>query len=210
MIKNDFPGLFIDIEGLDGGGSSTQCSLVGDFFKSEGIKVFTTKEPTNNVIGGLIRGVLTNTLCLSSDALQLLYAADRAHHLNREIIPMLKSKNIVITDRYAWSSLAFGSIDLDGDWILGLNKNFICPDISIFVKVSPEICITRIKKDRFDVELFEEEKKLIKVWQTYEFLHQKFPQLIKVVNGERSKELVKKEIIDIVQKHPKYRLFKGG
>jgi dTMP kinase len=208
MVKNEFPGLFIDVEGLDGSGSSTQCSLIAEFLKREGIRTYTTKEPTNNVVGGLIRGVLTNTLSLPPTSLQLLFAADRGHHLSREIIPMLKSGSVVITDRFAWSTVAFGSVDVDTNWALELNKYFIYPDISFFIRVSPTVCMNRIKRDRFDVELYEEEKKLVKVWQVYEALANKYPRSIKVVDGERSKEIVKEEIIDILKKSPKYKQLK--
>lgn len=202
MIANVHPGIFIDIEGLDGSGSSTQLKLVGEWLAKGGKQVFETKEPTNNVIGGLIRGALTHTLNLPMDSLQLLFAADRAHHLHREIVPMLKSGSVVLTDRYVWSTVAFGAIELDKEWLLTLNDHFLMPDVTIFVQVSPEECVRRIQQSRFDVELFEEAKKLAKVWDGYAWLAEKFKE-VHVVSGQRPVEDVFADVKRIVSSHAK-------
>ena len=100
MHPNPYPGFFIDIEGLDGSGTSTQASLLKEGLREEGFKVFTTKEPTDNVIGGLIRGALTRVYKLPPAVLQLLFVADRLHHLDRQIVPILQNHNIFICDRF--------------------------------------------------------------------------------------------------------------
>jgi len=92
MKKNKYKGKFIVIEGLDGSGSSTQVVRVANFLKERNKKIHITKEPTNNLIGGLIRGQLTGDWKSSSECLQLLFAADRAHHLEKELIPLLKKE----------------------------------------------------------------------------------------------------------------------
>jgi dTMP kinase len=203
--KNPYPGIFIDIEGLDGSGSSTQISLLSKDLKEKGYKVFVTKEPTNNVVGGLIRGVLTNSLQLPADGLQLLFAADRAHHLEREIIPMLRSGSIVITDRYFWSTMAFGSINLPLDWLVELNRFFLVPDATFFIDVSPKTCVERIKKDRFEIELFETEEKLKKVRESYQKIMDRFPKDVEIVNGERSIEEISRDILEKVIKNRKIK-----
>src|SRR3989338_8048368 len=93
-------GKFLVIEGPDGSGSSTQVALIKKYLEQKGEKVLDTKEPTNNLIGGLIRGVLTGEWKLGSYGLQLLFCADRAHHLEREIMPALEKGWNFITDRY--------------------------------------------------------------------------------------------------------------
>ncbi|MCX6808981.1 MAG: dTMP kinase, partial [Candidatus Berkelbacteria bacterium] len=115
--------------------------------------------------------------------LQLLFAADRAHHLSREIIPSLEKGKIIISDRYFFSTVAFGSIDLDYEWLLALNEQFVQPDITFLLKVPPKECIRRISKSRNDFELFEQEKKLEKVWQTYAKLSRKSEYNIVVIDG---------------------------
>ena len=118
MKANPYPGFFVDIEGLDGSGASTQVRLVGERLLKEGLVAFTTKEPTDNVIGGLIRGALTGVYKLPPDSLQLLFVADRRHHLEREIIPILSNGNVLIADRFLWSTIAFGAIKLSRRWLL--------------------------------------------------------------------------------------------
>jgi dTMP kinase len=205
MLNNNYNGLFIDIEGLDGSGSSTQVGRVAKKLKEEGLYVYTTKEPTNNVIGGLIRGALTKVVQFPMTSLQLLFAADRGHHLQREIIPMLDNHSAVLTDRYIWSTVAFGSMDMDMDWLLELNKHFILPDITILLKVDPKICVRRIKRDRFDFELFEEEAKLKKIWAAYDKLSKRFANDIYVVEGERDVEEVTGEIMGVIRGNEKYK-----
>jgi dTMP kinase len=111
MKKNKYPGLLIAMEGLDGSGLSTQTKRVVEVFRKNDTGVYLTKEPTNNVIGGLVRGVLSGVYELEPEAVQLLFSADRSHHLSREIIPMLKGGNTVVCDRYVWSTIAFGSLN---------------------------------------------------------------------------------------------------
>lgn len=208
MHSNPYPGFFIDIEGLDGSGATTQVNLLKDKIKSDKLNVFTTKEPTDNVIGGLIRGALTGVYRLPAPALQLLFVADRHHHLERQITPILQNHNILLTDRYLWSTIAFGSVDLSREWLIKLHYYCFLPDLSFFLRVSPKTSLARIKADRFDVELFEEEKKMWKVWDSYEWLVKKFPKEIKIIDAEQPSSKVAEEIFKEVERHPKYKLMK--
>lgn len=205
MKPNPYPGFFIDIEGLDGSGSTTQVNLLAARLTDEGYKAYKTKEPTDNVIGGFIRGALTRVIELPATSLQLLFAADRSHHLAREIEPILKNKTIIITDRYAWSTIAFGSLEADKEWLLELNSQFIIPDVSILVKVRPEECLKRIRGERFSYELYEELTKLRRVWQGFEWLAKKFPKQVVIVDGEQKPQEVLDEILNHIKKHPKFK-----
>ena len=133
MIKHAFKGKFIVFEGLDGAGSSTQIELLSRSLKKRGSDAIVTKEPTNNIVGGIIRGQLTGDWKSSMECLQLLFAADRAHHLERLILPALKDKKVVLSDRYFFSTVAFGSLDIDKDWLLALNSRFVLPDLTILL-----------------------------------------------------------------------------
>lgn len=200
MQKNKFPGKFIVIEGLDGSGSSTQIFRIADFLKENGKKIHITKEPTNNLIGGLIRGQLSGDWKSSPECLQLLFAADRAHHLEKEIIPLLKKGITVISDRYFFSTVAFGSAEIkDRKWLININDRFIFPDLTILIKVSPEICVKRMRESRFKVELFEERKKLEKTWKGYEKLAKEFDN-IKIIDGEKSIQEISYEILNLIEK----------
>ena len=200
MKKNPYPGKFIVFDSLDGSGQSTQAKLLAEALKKVGKKTHITKEPTSYLIGGLIKSQLTHDWRSSQVCLQLLFCADRAYHLEKEIVPLLKRGINVISDRYFFSTLAYGNLEIkDLDWLIKINEKFLLPDITFFLKVSPKVCLQRIKKDRFEVTLFEKEKILKKVWQNYEKLVKKFPNIF-VINGERSIEEVAKEIKKITFK----------
>ncbi len=100
---------------------------------------------------------------------------------------------MVISDRYFYSTIAYGSLDLDVEWLIRINEQFLIPDIVFLIKVRPETCLERIDKNRGEREFFEELDKLKKIWQTYEILSQKFPH-IKVIDGEKSIQEVFEEV----------------
>lgn len=204
MNPNPYPGFFLDIEGLDGCGATTQVDILEKTLRKRGINVYTTKEPTDNVVGGLIRGVLTGVYKLPAEALQLLFVADRSHHLARQIVPILKNHHLLITDRFCWSTIAFGSVNLSKQWLLELHHYCPLPDLSIFLRVSPKVCLKRLKADRFDFELFEKEKTMQRVWEAYEWLAKKFPESIKIIDGEKTPEAVAKDIWQLLKGQPKF------
>lgn len=186
-------GKFIVFEGLDGSGQTTQADLLAKRLKRDGHKVLLTKEPTNNLIGGLIRGALTHEWKSSNTVLQLLYAADRGHHLEREILPALDKGYIVISDRYYYSSIAFGSIDLEMAWMEKINAHYPKPDRAFYISVPPKIAIKRIHANRFGVELFEKERELTLVAKTYQKLVKKH-NVFYEINGEEPIEVVHENI----------------
>jgi dTMP kinase len=200
MQKNPYKGKFIVFDSLDGAGNSTQVKLLADYLNKIGKRTHITKEPTSGLIGGLIKSQLTHDWKSSQICLQLLFSADRAYHLEKEVVPLLKKGINVISDRYFFSTMAYGNLEInDLDWLIEINKKFILPDLTFFLKVSPKICIERIKKDRFEITLFEKEKVLEKVWQNYEILAKKF-QNIFLIDGERSVKEISKEIQKITLK----------
>jgi dTMP kinase len=200
MVKNNSNGLFIALEGLDGSGSTIQASLLYSVLKKEGYRAYYTKEPTNYLIGGLIKGSLAGEWETNAEALQLLFAADRAHHLQKEIIPKLEAGRIVISDRYAFSSIAYGSLDIkDKTWLENINDSFILPDLTFIIKVRPKVCAMRLKEGHYDLELFKEEEKLARVWQAYEEIVKDYKNIF-IIDGEREEIEIIKEIVDIVKK----------
>lgn len=200
MQKNPFKGKFIVFDSLDGSGNSTQVKLLADYLNKIGRKTHITKEPTSGLIGGLIRSQLTHDWRSSQICLQLLFSADRAYHLEKEIIPLLRKGINVISDRYFFSTFAYGNLEInDLNWLIEINKKFILPDLTFFLKVSPKICIERIKRDRFEITLFEREEILKKVWRNYEKVAKKFKNIY-VINGERSINEVFQDIKKIVDK----------
>lgn len=199
MYKNTHGGYFIVFEGLDGSGSSTQAELLGKSLTNDGYKVLVTKEPTNNLIGGLIRGQLTHEWTSNMETLQLLFAADRAHHLEKTVVPALKRKWVVISDRYFFSTLAFGALDIDMAWLASLNDRFILPDCTFYLQVPSKNVIERMRATRDKFELFEEEKKLVKVRKNYSQLAKKYAH-VHTIDGTNSIPQVSSEIDIITRK----------
>ena len=137
--------MFIAFEGLDGSGSSTQSSRLAEKLEKSGRPTLLTKEPTGDTrIGKIIREILQHKWTVSPEGLQLLFSADRAEHLNNKIEPALKNGQVVITDRYFFSTIAYGAMEVDFEWLKGLSKNFRIPDITFLFKLDPQECIKRI------------------------------------------------------------------
>lgn len=169
MQKQEFPGKFIVLEGIDGSGISTQSGILKRYLENKyGRKVLLSKEPSEGPIGTLIRQVLTHRIQgIQDESLALLFAADRIDHLQHRIVPALQQGSTVICDRYVWSSIAYQGMKMDEQWILETNKYAIKPDLTIFVKVRPEVSIERITQNRFQTDVFEKETILNAVMSNY-------------------------------------------
>lgn len=178
-------GRLVAIEGLDGAGLTTEATLLRNFLVSKGKDVLLTKEPTDGLIGGMIKASLRKEWKTDPLTLQMLFAADRAHHLVTEIEPALKKNKIVICDRYILSSLVFGSLNTSLDVLKQLNAHFMKPHMTIVVDTNPKLCIERMKKARHHVELFEEEQKLVQIRHNLLTLKKHFPETY-FVDGNRS------------------------
>jgi dTMP kinase len=101
-------GLFISFEGIDGVGKSTQADLLESWLKEQGKTVVRTLEPGGTEVGVEIRKILLHHRGdLAPRAEAALFAADRAHHVASKIRPALERGEIVITDRYFDSSVAY-------------------------------------------------------------------------------------------------------
>ncbi|MCH8741908.1 dTMP kinase [Patescibacteria group bacterium] len=186
MKRNPHPGKFIVFEGLDGSGKTTQANFLRIFLKRKGCRIVLTKEPTqDSVVGRKIRKVLDGKLEIRPNILQQLFAKDRREHLENVIIPALKAGEVVISDRYYFSSFAFGvSSGVDLEWLIQINDEFLLPDLTLILKVFPAICLKRIEKRGDPKTLFEEEKKLRKIWQTYQILPKRFAN-VHIIGGEK-------------------------
>lgn len=158
---------FIAIEGIDGAGLSTQAGKLRDWLQKMGKRVLLTKEPTNGIIGGVIRSCLNKEMKTNPLTLQLLYAADRAAHLETTVEPAIKTGMVVVMDRYILSSLAYGSLDVPLDTLKQLNATFRKPDVTFILDAHPKIALDRLKGSRWHAELFENEQKLAQVRQNY-------------------------------------------
>lgn len=99
--------LFITFEGGDGAGKSTQVALLKQWFEAQGREVVATREPGGTELGREIRKLLLHGDYVSPRAEALLYAADRAHHIDTLVRPALSRGAVVLGDRYLDSSVAY-------------------------------------------------------------------------------------------------------
>lgn len=101
-------GLFISFEGIDGVGKSTQLDLLVQFLNEQGRTVCRTLEPGGTELGREIRDLLLHRKGeVAPRAEALLFAADRAHHVATVVRPALERGEVVVTDRYLDSSVAY-------------------------------------------------------------------------------------------------------
>jgi len=127
---------FIVLEGLDGAGTTTQLRLAAQALEASGRPHFCTSEPTDHPLGRLIREVLTRRRSVHPTTLALLFAADRAEHLlapRDGILNRLERGELVVSDRYLFSSLAYQSLDCDFQYVQGLNSGFPLPRDVVFL-----------------------------------------------------------------------------
>ncbi len=157
--------MFIAFEGIDGSGKTTQSKLL-----AKKLNYFWTYEPTDGIVGNLIRQILKGKYKVDSKTLTLLFAADRFEH-NKIIRKNLKRG--VVCDRYIFSSLAYQGLDVDEEYILNINKGIIMPDITILLVVDIDIALKRLKSsDIFEKRDFLEkiQKKYLELSKRYNFI----------------------------------------
>src|SRR5689334_22309287 len=102
------PGTFITFEGIDGSGKSTQLRLLGNFLRTSGCDVLLTREPGGTTLGLRLRAALLDAMEEVDPLTELLvFAADRAQHVRRQLRPALEAGQVVISDRYADATVAY-------------------------------------------------------------------------------------------------------
>jgi dTMP kinase len=188
-------GIFICVEGLDGCGKTTQAKLLVRRMKKDYDAVYTA-EPTNGKVGRIIRKQYLHVDKRGSAVVEaLLFAADRVEHLKTEVLPALDEGKLVVSDRYAYSSLAYqGAAGLDLEWIEKINEHAVRPDLALFIDVEPETVIQRIKRKRSVMENLETQLKVREIYLRFVGKG----GLVRV-DGNKSKTEVAREINAVVK-----------
>jgi dTMP kinase len=151
----------IVLEGLDGAGTTTQARRLVDELSARGRPAHLTREPSDGPIGRLIREMLVGRHAIDGQAIAqstfgLLFAADRLDHLQREVEPALAAGSVVVSDRWYHSSLAYQGTGADRAWIGVLNQRARRPDLTLLLRVAPDVAAARrVAAGRAD-ELFED------------------------------------------------------
>jgi dTMP kinase len=196
-------GVFISFEGGEGSGKSTQTKLLKEWLEKNGETVLLTREPGGTDLGNQLRNILLDnkTGVISPRAEALMYAADRAHHVFSVIRPALERNEIVITDRYFDSSIAYQGagrvlLPVEVARISRWATESLTPTLTIIMDLPAEIGLGRLHStDRLESEplAFHE-----RVRQEYLNLAHQDPERFLVVDASLTIEQIHQLIVERV------------
>lgn len=196
------PSQFISFEGIDGSGKSTQMTLFAERLKEIGKDPVLSREPGGSVGAEEIRKLLVegDPDRWSPYTEMLLFTAARRDHLERTILPSLKSGKVVVTDRFADSTRVYQGVarkDLEKT-VNTLHDLMIKrdPDLTFIIDIDPEIALTRglarqSGEDRFEEFGLEFQKNLRLGFQK---LSETYPDRCILINGHGTTLSVAKRV----------------
>ncbi|MGD0245070.1 MAG: dTMP kinase [Streptosporangiaceae bacterium] len=199
------PGLLVAFEGGEGSGKTTQARLVAIWLRELGYDVVTTHEPGATKIGMRLRALLLDTAHtgMSPKAEALMYAADRAEHVDSVITPALDRGAVVITDRYVDSTLAYQGYgrDLPLDEIARFNwwaTGGRTPDLTIVLDMDPMAGLSRRARsaDRLEAEPTEFH---LRVRAGFLDLARRAPGRYLVLDAEQAPDQITRQIQDRIR-----------
>jgi dTMP kinase len=209
-------GKFITFEGLDGVGKSTQLENLAAYLRERGVDVITTREPGGTALGEKLRAVLlsSRTSGLSPLAELALMFADRAQHIDEQIVPALNRGQWVLCDRFTDSSEAYqgGGRQLGSDVVLQLHK-ILCrdlqPDLTILMLSDVARTVARARRRNVeqaklmaeDENRFEKENRAFyeRVQAAYAAIAARSPNRVATVEAAEAIAKVQKKIAAIVE-----------
>lgn len=206
-------GCFITFEGLDGSGKTTVLNFIEQRLHQRRIPILVTREPGGTRIGDEIRQILLKTSHRGMVAKTelLLYAADRAQHVQERILPALRQGRVVLCDRYIDATLAYQGYGrgFDLDWIERLMEfatDGLKPDLTIVLDLDVAEAQARLRRrnagisgtghDRLDAETVEFHER---VRRGYLALAQREPQRIKVISAAGTVEETCQAALELVE-----------
>ncbi|MCK5396766.1 MAG: dTMP kinase [Thermoplasmata archaeon] len=195
---------FITFEGIDGCGKSTVARLIGERLEAQGINVELTLEPTRTWLGDAVRRSYTEDIHPYTEA--FLFLADRATHTNW-INEKLSSGNVVISDRYSDSTVAYQAAQfhqkLGGPmpdyvkWLQEVSQPIIrTPDLTLLLDIDPEVSLARLG-GREEMEKFETLDNLKLVRENYLAIAEDSPHF-RIIDATKTVEEVTEEVWGII------------
>ncbi len=182
----------IAVEGIDGAGKSTQIPKIAAYFEARGCTVCLTAEPTKGPFGQRIRAATTR---LDPQTERQLFVDDRKEHLVTCILPALERGEVVITDRYFYSSVAYQGTRRDAiknsedieelhelqDDIAEQNRLYSPEaDILIYLRLDVDTALERMRSGRESLDPFEKKQTLQDVADAFDRLVKDHPCAIVV------------------------------
>lgn len=195
-------GFFITFEGPDGSGKTTQIKLLSDYLTSQGYTVILTREPGGTETGERIREIILDPerkeYCNETEL--LLYAASRAQLVDEVIKPNLEAGNIVISDRFVDSSIAYQGFGRGlKDYVEMVNDHITkdcMPDMTLLFKIDDEAAKARAqgkpeKNRKQDTDFYKN------AVTGYEYVEKKYPDRIFPIDATQAIDEIAYNIIKI-------------
>ncbi len=196
-------GWFISLEGIEGAGKTTQIQLLADWFTQQGYGVLITREPGGTALGQALRQLLLQHTLPQRTEL-LLYAADRATHVQEVLQPALQKYQIILCDRYTDSTVAYqgygrGLNRAMIDQINAIATAGLTPHLTLWLDVPVAIGLARAK-GRGALDQMEQQSIAFyeRVRQGYQDLSTQYPERLVRIQAELSRAEVFKQIREAV------------
>jgi dTMP kinase len=195
-------GKFITLEGIDGAGKSTHVGGIADFLRGRGKDVVVTREPGGTSLGEKLRElVLSQSMDVETETL-LMFAA-RQEHLAQVIVPALSAGRWVISDRFTDATYAYQGAGrgMPAQRIVALERwvhDGLQPDLTLVFDAPVEVALSRLAKARPDRFEREDRGFFERVRAAYLERIGADPRRMRVIQGGRPLNEVKKDVEDII------------
>lgn len=187
-------GLYIALEGADRVGKSTQVQKLAKRLRALELQVVETREPGGTPVGTEIRRLLLQEGIQSATSELLLFLADRAEHQQRVIMPTLKRGGVVVSDRSAYSTVAYQGVQrgLGMDQVLALHEQLSLelPDLAIVLDMPDE---AERWKDR-PSDMMENREAQEDLRSAYRAMADRWPDRVRLIDADGSARDVAQEI----------------
>lgn len=195
-------GIFISLEGIEGTGKTTQAGFLAEYLEGKGLRVTRTEEPGGTAIGLKIRGLLLSPENGEMDPVTelLLYNASRVQHMREVILPALERGDIVVTDRFSDSTMAYQGYGRGIDMELIDSLDLIAtgrlrPDFTVLLDIDVETGLRRNRKINKDDRIEREDVSFHdRVRQGFIHIAAQSPERIRMVDCSGPVETVRKNV----------------
>lgn len=198
--EKEYPGVLIVFEGIDGSGKTTLAHNVTDQLRNDGFDAVGISEPTDGHYGKLIRDNAKRGFRFPPEKERELFEKDRRENVEKNILPFLRKREILVMDRYYISTMAYqGARGLNPDEIRKDNESFApIPDLLIILDIPAREGLRRITEKRKEkTDDFEKESYLEKVRQY--FLQITFPNMC-ILDAQQHEQILLEEAMEEIRK----------